>query len=78
MNTEIAQIRFANTQREEGINMARNIEQLIKLVADYHNFCLDDAYAKQNRLDFEELNEDELDQVAAAAGQFDRKMDDQE
>jgi len=45
--------------------MAINIERLLKLTADYHNFCSED-YAKANA-DPDELSMDELDFVAAAA-----------
>lgn len=46
--------------------MAINIERLLKLTADYHNFCSED-YAKANSADPDELSMDELDFVAAAA-----------
>mgnify|MGYP003296413687 CR=1 FL=1 len=45
--------------------MAINIERLLKLTADYHNFCSEDC-AKANA-DPDELSMDELDFVAAAA-----------
>lgn len=46
--------------------MAINIERLLRLAADYHNFCSDD-YAKVNTgFDPDELSEDEMEFVAAA------------
>ena len=46
--------------------MAINIERLLRLTADYHNFCSDD-YAKQNAgFDPDELGEDEMEFIAAA------------
>ena len=41
--------------------MAINIERLLRLAADYHNFCSDE----QNSLS-EELDEEELELIAAA------------
>lgn len=46
--------------------MAINMERLLRLTADYHNFCSDD-YAKANKADEDELSMEELDFVAAAA-----------
>lgn len=47
--------------------MAMNIERLLRMTADYHNFCSDD-YAKANKADSDELSLEELDFVAAATG----------
>lgn len=47
--------------------MAMNIERLLRMTADYHNFCSDD-YAKANKVDTDELSLEELDFVAAATG----------
>lgn len=52
--------------RKELNNMAINIERLLRLTADYHNFCSED-YAKANSSDPDELSMDDLDFVAAAA-----------
>ena len=45
--------------------MAMNIERLLRMTADYHNFCSDD-YAKAGSVDPDELSMEELDFVAAA------------
>lgn len=47
--------------------MAVDIERLLRMTADYHNFCSDD-YAKANKADSDELSLEELDFVAAATG----------
>lgn len=47
--------------------MAMNIERLLRMTADYHNFCSDD-YAKSGAADTDELSMEELDFVAAATG----------
>lgn len=47
--------------------MTMNIERLLRMAADYHNFCSDD-YAKANSADPDELSMEELDFVAAATG----------
>ena len=47
--------------------MAINIERLLRMTADYHNFCSDD-YAKHKFVDSDELSMEELDFVAAATG----------
>lgn len=47
--------------------MAMNIERLLRMTADYHNFCSDD-FAKADRADADELSMEELDFVAAATG----------
>lgn len=47
--------------------MAMNIERLLRMTADYHNFCSDD-YAKAENYDSDELSMEELDFVAAATG----------
>lgn len=44
-----------------------NIERLLRMTADYHNFCSDD-YAKAGKADSDELSVEELDFVAAATG----------
>lgn len=47
--------------------MAMNIERLLRLTADYHNFC-EDNFAKDNMGDdSDELSIDELTMVAAAS-----------
>lgn len=46
--------------------MAMNIERLLRMTADYHNFCSDN-YAKAGSSDPGELSMEELDFVAAAA-----------
>lgn len=47
--------------------MAINFERLMKLTADYHNFC-NDEFAKANFADpSDELSMEELEFVAAAA-----------
>ncbi len=45
--------------------MAMNIEKLLRLTADYHNFCSDDHLNAAQ--DPDELSLEELDFVAAAA-----------
>lgn len=47
--------------------MAMNIERLLRMTADYHNFCSDD-YANVGSVDQDELSMEELDFVAAATG----------
>lgn len=47
--------------------MAINIERLLRMTADYHNFCSND-YAKSESDDSDELSMEELDFVAAATG----------
>lgn len=52
-----------------------NIEKLLRMVADYHNFCnMDNTATAKTSLD--ELTLEELDFVAAAAGitEFERKQ----
>lgn len=44
-----------------------SIEQALKLVADYHSFCEDKKVIVQNTMGKDELSEDELDLIAAAA-----------
>ena len=44
-----------------------SIEQALKLVADYHSFCEDKKVIVQNTMGKDELSEDELDFVYAAA-----------
>lgn len=44
-----------------------SIEQALKLVADYHSFCEDKKAIVQNAMGKDELSEDELDYVYAAA-----------
>lgn len=47
--------------------MAMNFERLLKLTADYHNFC-NDEFTKGNILSpSDELSMEELEFVAAAA-----------
>lgn len=46
--------------------MAMNIERLLRMTADYHNFCSDHC-AKAGTADPDELSLEELDFVAAAA-----------
>ncbi len=45
--------------------MARNIEKLLRLVADYHEFC-GDAEVKRGARELDELSLEELDFIAAA------------
>lgn len=47
--------------------MGINIEKLLWLTADYHNFCSDD-YARSNINDSDELSMEDLDLIAAATG----------
>lgn len=47
--------------------MAMNIERLLRMTADYHNFCSND-YANAGSVDSDELTMEELDFVAAATG----------
>lgn len=47
--------------------MAMNIERLLRMTADYHNFCSDD-FAKAGSADPDEMSMEELDFVAAATG----------
>lgn len=47
--------------------MAMNIEKLLRMTADYHNFCSND-YAKAESGDPDEIFLEELDLVAAASG----------
>ena len=44
-----------------------SIEQALKLVADYHSFCEDKKVIVQNTMGKDELSEDELDFIYAAA-----------
>ena len=47
--------------------MNHNMERLLRLVADYENFC-SDAYAEEStNEDSDELSPEDLDFVAAAA-----------
>lgn len=46
--------------------MGSHIEQLLRLVADYHNFC-NDSSSKKITDDTNELSEDMLDLIAAAS-----------
>lgn len=59
--------------------MAVNIERLLRMVADYDNFCSGD-YAKAGTADPDELSVEELDFVVAAAGmpQNDFKKDEED
>ena len=41
------------------------MDRLLRMVADYHNFC-SDAFAKGNQQDAGELDMSELDLIAAA------------
>jgi hypothetical protein len=47
--------------------MAMNFERLLKLTADFHNFCNDDFAVSGTETPDDELSLDELDFVAAAA-----------
>lgn len=51
--------------------MRKGIEDLLHLVADYHNFCNEEPAGKEEHLNSDEMSLDELDLVAAAAGQKD-------
>lgn len=46
--------------------MAKNIEQLLRLAADYHRFCLDEYGEEESNPEQDELGLDELDVVFAA------------
>lgn len=46
--------------------MKMDIERLLRLTADYHNFC-SDAHEAAEQNDDEEMSLEELDFVAAAA-----------
>lgn len=55
--------------------MSINIERLLRLTADYHNFCNDD-YAKTNAYqDPDELSMSDLDLIAAATGELKKDLD---
>ena len=47
--------------------MAMNFERLLKLTADFHNFCNDDFAVSNSGDPEDELSVDELEFVAAAA-----------
>lgn len=47
--------------------MAMNIERLLRMTADYHNFCEDNVAKGNLGEDPDELGIDELDFVAAAS-----------
>ena len=49
--------------------MYKEIERLLRLTADYHNFC-NDEFAPEKESDEDELCLSELDTVAAAAGRI--------
>ena len=55
--------------------MAVNIEKLLHLAADYHNFCSNEYWNVNNR-DQDELSLEELDFVAAAMGATDPELGD--
>lgn len=47
--------------------MATAIERLLRLVADYHNFCSNDDAMGQEMQDSSELSIEDLDNIAAAS-----------
>lgn len=47
--------------------MAANIEKLLRMTADYHNFCCD-GFKGETSADPDEVTEEELFFVAAATG----------
>ena len=51
--------------------MRKGIEDILRLVADYHNFCNDEPMRKEQNHNSDEMSLDELDLVAAASGQKD-------
>ena len=46
--------------------MAKDFEAIVRMMADYHNFCSDKHLETENR-DKDELSLEELDFVAAAS-----------
>lgn len=48
--------------------MAINIERLLRITADYHNFCNVNQGGRSIHQDDVELNEDELELISAASG----------
>lgn len=57
--------------------MAKNIEQLLRLAADYHRFCFDEYGEEESNPGQDELGLDELD-VVFAAGTNEHLLDAQE
>lgn len=57
--------------------MAKNIEQLLRLAADYHRFCFDEYGEEESHQDQNELSLDELD-VVFAAGTTEHLLDAQQ
>ena len=53
--------------------MGINIERLLCLAADYHNFCSDD-YKMKNMAETDELTVDDLDLISAAGGPRNEEM----
>ena len=51
--------------------MRKGIEDLLHLVADYHNFCNDESMGNEQNHNSDEMSLDELDLVAAASGKKD-------
>ena len=47
--------------------MAIDIERILRLTADYHNFCLEQIQNTNRKSDPDELTADDLDLIAAAA-----------
>ena len=52
--------------------MAVSIERLLRLTADYHSFCGEDAAKENNLPGSDEMSMEELDSVAAAGAQINR------
>ena len=50
--------------------MARNIERLLRLIADYHRFCDEDIAEVCDKSDPDELKVEELDLIAAAGNMY--------
>ena len=53
--------------------MGINIERLLRLAADYHNFCSDD-YKMESMSESDELTMDDLDLISAAGGLRNEEM----
>ena len=55
--------------------MAKDFEAILRMMADYHNFCSDN-HLENAKKDEDELSLEELDFVAAAAAVPNREQDD--
>ncbi len=47
--------------------METSIERLLRLVADYHNFCNNDCAEESTTQELDELSAEDLDYIAAAS-----------